>query len=163
MTGAVRVVLDTNVLLSVYAFRDSRFAVIGDRLVRGQWLALTNPSCLAEFAQVIARPQFGLDDASCQRAVAAYVGLATVVEPASLPAFLLPRCKDPEDQKFLELARDGAADWLVTSDKALLVLDRRQRLGGRFRILTPDRVLSDEMARLAAGAGEEGVEHGVRQ
>lgn len=162
MTSAVRVVLDTNVLLSVYAFRDSRFAAIGDWLMSGRWQALTNPSCLAEFARVIMRPQFGLTEVACQDALARYAALAAVIEPQQ-SGFLLPRCKDSEDQKFLELARDGEADWLVTGDKALLVLDRRQRLAGRFRILTPDQAMSEQMARLAAGAGEQGIEHAVRQ
>lgn len=49
----------------------------------------------------------------------------------------LPRCRDPDDQKFLELARDGAADFLVTKDKALLKLRRISRDPGGFRIVTP--------------------------
>jgi predicted nucleic acid-binding protein len=55
----------------------------------------------------------------------------------------LPRCTDCDDQKFLELARDSAADWLVTADKALLRLARRDRLRGLFRILTPETALSE--------------------
>jgi hypothetical protein len=59
-------------------------------------------------------------------------------EPAALP-----RCKDRDDQKFLELARDAGADWLVTADKALLRLARGGRLRGLFRILTPEAALAE--------------------
>ena len=62
--------------------------------------------------------------------------------PAAADAVALPRCKDRDDQKFLELARDGSADWLVTSDKALLKLARRRKLAHLFRILTPDQSLA---------------------
>ena len=161
--GAVRVVLDTNVLLSVYAFRDSRLAVIGEWLAAGTWQALTNAACIAEFERVIARPQFRLEAEAAGQAVRRYAALAEVVPAPTGDVAPLPHCKDRSDQKFLELARDGGADWLLTADRALLVLNRRQRLGGRFRIVTPDLAVSQEMARLAPGTGEQGVEDAVRQ
>jgi len=148
---AVRVVLDTNVLLSVFVFRDSRFAPIRERLTMDEWQALTNVPCLTEFERVSARPQFELDEARHGQVMAEYSALAIAVKAASPAPYLLPLCKDVEDQKFLELARDGDAGWLITSDKALLVLNRRQRLDGKFRILTPVQALSDESTRLAAG------------
>jgi hypothetical protein len=46
---------------------------------------------------------------------------------------VLPRCRDPDDQKFLELARACRADLLLTRDRALLELARRTP----FRIVTP--------------------------
>jgi putative PIN family toxin of toxin-antitoxin system len=54
----------------------------------------------------------------------------------------LPRCRDPDDQKFLEAALAGGADALISKDKALLDLTRRKKAQvGRtvpFRILHPD-------------------------
>ena len=49
----------------------------------------------------------------------------------------LPKCRDPDDQKFLELARDCGADYLVTKDKALLVLARRKTRPAPCCIVTP--------------------------
>jgi putative PIN family toxin of toxin-antitoxin system len=46
----------------------------------------------------------------------------------------LPRCRDPDDQKFLELALAGRADCLVTKDLELLRLARRRL---PFRIIRP--------------------------
>jgi putative PIN family toxin of toxin-antitoxin system len=136
------VVLDTNVLLSLFVFADSRFAAIRRSLEDGCWQALTDERCLAEFRLVIARPMFGLDEAGQAAALAAYTGLARqVVAPPGDPA-VLPLCKDREDQKFLELARDGRADWLVTSDKALLRLARRGRLRHLFAIVTPEQAVA---------------------
>jgi len=44
---------------------------------------------------------------------------------------VLPRCEDPDDQKFLELAWHAGARWLVTRDKALLKLaSKMQKLAG---------------------------------
>ena len=68
-------------------------------------------------------------------------GLIHRIEAGEAPK--LPRCKDRDDQKFLELARDAGADWLVTADKALLRLARGGRLRGLFRILTPEAALAE--------------------
>jgi putative PIN family toxin of toxin-antitoxin system len=136
-----RVVLDTNVLVSLWVFADSRYAPLRRALEAGRWQALTNAACLGEFERVLDYPQFAVARGKQQAALAEYGKLAEVVA-APAAAASLPRCKDPDDQKFLELARDGTAAWLVTSDKALLVLARRQKLAHLFRILTPDAALT---------------------
>ena len=54
-----------------------------------------------------------------------------------------PRCADPDDQKFLELALAAGADFLVAKDQALLKLARPRKKSGSdpdslpFRIATP--------------------------
>lgn len=139
-----RVVLDTNVLVSLYVFADSRLAPLRALIESGAWLALSDDACLAEFRRVLAYPMFALAPEQQQAAFAAYAAVVTRAAPdagRNLPA--LPRCKDRDDQKFLELARDSAADWLVTADKALLQLARRDRLRGLFRILDPDAALRE--------------------
>ena len=141
MGTAVRVVLDTNVLLSLFVFADSRYAPLRGRLESGAWLALTDARCLHEFQRVLAYPMFSLDAAAQAAALEAYARLATVVTAPPADPVALPECEDPDDQKFLELARDGKAQWLVTSDKALLKLGRRRKLAHLFGIVTPERAL----------------------
>lgn len=133
--------LDTNVLLSLFVFADSRLAALRAALERGTLIALTDERCLAEFRRVLGYPLFSLDTGGQEAALSTYTALAERVStmPNSVPP--LPLCRDPDDQKFLELARNGNADWLVTSDKALLKLARRGRLRELFRILTPEAAL----------------------
>ncbi|MGE5468073.1 MAG: putative toxin-antitoxin system toxin component, PIN family [Ignavibacteria bacterium] len=135
------VVFDTNVLVSLYVFADSRYAPLRDALESDRLRAVTNAPCLGEFARVLAYPQFACEASRQAEALARYERHADRcdVAAADVP---LPRCKDPDDQKFLELARDAGAAWLVTSDRALLKLARRQRLAHMFRILTPDAALA---------------------
>lgn len=136
-------VFDTNVLVSLYVFADSRYAALRQAMERGGLRAVTNRACLAEFARVLDYPQFDFAPERQAEALAQYAQHASsvdgVADDAALP---LPRCKDRDDQKFLELARDAGVAWLVTSDRALLVLARRQRLAHLFRILTPDAALA---------------------
>lgn len=138
----LRIVFDTNVLLSMYVFADSRFAPFRQRVDDGQWTALTSVACLDEFTRVLGYPEFRLDDAARERALAAYAARAVSIGIDPAPMVSLPRCQDRDDQKFLDLARDGGADWLLTADKAVLKLARRDALRGLFRILTPEAALA---------------------
>lgn len=140
--GALRVVFDTNVLLSLFVFKDSRFAPFRGEVVSGRWIALTSAPCLAEFRRVLAYPLFALDAERQETAYAAYLALVQAIDAVPQDAVALPKCKDRDDQKFLELARDGGAHWLITADKLLLRLRRGRRLDGLFRILTPDEALA---------------------
>ena len=47
-------------------------------------------------------------------------------------------CRDPKDDKFLELAVDGEAHWLVTGDQDLLALSPFRTV----TVLTPAQVLA---------------------
>lgn len=141
--AARRVVFDTNVLVSLYVFADSRFASLRARIESGEWQAVTNDPCFDEFRRVLGYPMFALSGAQQQDALDAYGASATRFDGARQTTLAdLPRCSDRDDQKFLELARASAADWLVTADKALLRLARRDRLRGLFRILTPEVALT---------------------
>ena len=134
-------VFDTNVLLSLWVFADSRFAPLRTRVDKGEWLALTDEHCLAEFKRVLGYPQFDLDEKRQSRVFADYAAIARACRERRSFLKPLPRCADRDDQKFLELARNADAEWLITGDKALLKMARRDKLAGLFRIVTPDAVL----------------------
>ena len=141
MKPPIRVVFDTNVLVSVFVFADGRFAPLWDEVVSGRWLALTNAACLAEFKRVLGYPLFSLPSEAQVAAYEVYLVHAYMIEAVVQPARALPQCQDKDDQKFLELARDGGARWLIPADKLLLKLRRGRRLDGLFAILTPAEAL----------------------
>lgn len=139
-----RVVLDTNVLLSLWVFADSRYAPLRGLIESGRLMALCNQDCLGEFERVLGYPEFELTIESQRVMLSEYGGLVSMIaKPPPKLQFPLPQCRDEDDQKFLELARDGGADYLVTSDKALLVLARHRKLPQHISILTPDRFLGE--------------------
>lgn len=148
----LRVVFDTNVLLSMFVFADSRFAPLRAEVDAGRWLAYTRADCLEEFRRVLDYAMFKLEPERQLAAYAAYVAVALQPQAESpIEAAALPKCKDKDDQKFLELARDIGADWLVSSDKALLKLNRK--LIGRYRVLKPEQALKELAAPAALSAG----------
>lgn len=144
-TTPLRVVFDTNVLLSLWVFDKrpggSRFAPLREAIEAGTLVALSRTDCLDEFERVLAYPEFCLSATEQQATLIEYHTHAVQILPATQPAYTLPKCRDRDDQKFLELARDAAAHVLTSSDKALLKLARHKALSEKFRIMLPEQLI----------------------
>jgi len=132
-----RVVLDTNVCLDLFVFRDARWSTLLMALRGGMLEAVTRQDCRMEWLAVLEYPQLPLDNDSRSRAAQEFDALITCLDCSTSDA-PLPLCRDPDDQKFLELARDAGAYMLITKDKALLKLARKTANAGLFGIITPE-------------------------
>jgi putative PIN family toxin of toxin-antitoxin system len=140
-----RLVLDTNIWLDWLVFEDTGIAHIRQLQEAGHVEILIDAACEAEFAEVVTRKfaRKTLDAQAQAAALARLRRLATRVEMQLPPPerARLPQCRDPDDQKFLELAFAAGADVLITKDRALLdIFRRKKKQVGRtvnFRILTP--------------------------
>lgn len=134
------VVLDSNIWLDLLVFDDAATRPLRRALENGTLVAHNSAACRAELAHVLTYPQFvarQVDVAATLAQVDAYTMPSDTA--LALPGgAILPRCRDGDDQKFLELARDTAAHWLVSKDKALLKLRARVARDFAFRIVTPD-------------------------
>lgn len=143
----MKLVLDTNVVLEMLHWQDPRCAALLAALQQGRATCHTDAGCLAELQRVLGYPQIGRDDAAQAALLDRYRGLAAEVcadsqaRPAS-DAPPLPRCRDADDQKFLELAAYCRADLLVTRDRELLRLARSRRHPPPFAIVTPERAIA---------------------
>ena len=129
-------VLDTNIWLDWLVFDDPAVMPLKSACSDGLVRIAINAACLEELGRVLAYPEFALD-AATRTALFTQVRDCTYRVDTRLLS-PLPRCADPDDQKFLELARDAKADWLITKDKALLILARKRFAGAGFRIGTPE-------------------------
>jgi len=133
-----RIVLDTNIWLDWLVFRDPSVAYLRQAVADGRAEIVIDAACEAELERVLAYDlaRHSLESAEQVAAMAECRRIARRVDAAAPDAErrLLPRCLDPDDQKFLELALAARAECLVTKDHKLLELARRARA---FRILTP--------------------------
>jgi len=129
----LRIVLDTNVVLDLFHWANVDAVPIMAALEAGRIECLVDESTLDELRRVLTYPQLKLTPDMIAERYARYSTLVTII-PAG-EAAPLPRCKDRDDQKFLELAERSGADLLVSKDKALLKLRGRTRLA--FRIMKP--------------------------
>src|SRR5437588_4576443 len=115
-----RIVIDTNVLISaVLSPLGNPFACL--RWVLDNATLIVSRELLEELETRLARPKFNkyVDD-SRRRAFLTDLGLSAVQVELS---GLVRVCRDPDDDKLLEIAVVGRADCLVTGDQDLLVFD----------------------------------------
>ncbi len=123
----MRLVLDSNVWLDWLVFGDPGVEPIRAAVQRGDAEVFIDAACEAELRRVLTYP-FGkrlLEEAQRQACIAQCLALARRIEPMErMPK--LPKCRDPDDQKFLEAALAAEADYLVTKDDALLALANRR-------------------------------------
>ncbi|WP_336692223.1 putative toxin-antitoxin system toxin component, PIN family [Delftia acidovorans] len=129
----MRVVLDTNVVLSALLFTSGRLAWIRRAWQHQQLQPLVCRETASELLRVLAYPKFKLAAAEQQALLEDFLPWADVVTlPQPWPA--LPLCRDGKDQVFLVLAHVGRAQALITGDGDLLAL--RDSFPGL--IVTPD-------------------------
>ena len=115
----MRVVFDTNVLVSALLFENSTPAqAFFAALKRGQ--VLLSAPLAEEINRIIYRPKFDRYLTDEQRAdfITALVESSALVEIKETVTV----CRDPKDNMVLELAVSGKAEVIVTGDSDLLVL-----------------------------------------
>ena len=115
----MRVVIDTYVLISAI-FWTGKPKQLLNQIRLGRLTFLTSEILLAELKEILTRKDkpFGLSVEEAERVVAAMRDLAEVVEPQQR----LSICQDEEDNRVLECAVEGRAEWIITGDRHLLNL-----------------------------------------
>lgn len=142
-----RLVLDTNTVLALWMFRDPKLDALRAWIEAGKCLLYSREDALEELRRVLAYRQFDLDAAMQRTLLDQYCDRLTMLnadapEKHASPPAALPACRDPDDQKFLDIAAQAAASYLITRDKALQRLARHRLVKHWLNILTPERFAS---------------------
>jgi uncharacterized protein len=135
MSSNRRYVFDTNVLISALLFGNSTpgrafFTALA------QGVILVSLPLIAELDEVLNRPKFEryVTREERERFLEALIREATLVEIDEV----IQICRDPKDDKVLELAVSGQATYVITGDEDLLTLSPFRGIP----ILTPQQFVS---------------------
>lgn len=131
----MKVVLDTNILISAFVFPGGKPEAVYRMAVEGRVELTSSVVILAEFGRVLTE-KFGRDDRAVAEAVAQVAVIAMVTTPSEVVHVIEA---DPDDDRILEAAAEGGAGVIVSGDRHLLQL--REWRG--IRILSPAEVLSE--------------------
>lgn len=117
----IRTVIDTNVVLSgTYWTGDSR--KILQKLEEGKIIAIASPEILKEYERILQHPDIleKIDELQvAQRAATLKLfQKMTIVEPKKK----IKASKDPDDNKFIEVAVEGNVEFIISKDRDLLEL-----------------------------------------
>lgn len=115
----MRVVLDTNTVVSALLFPKGRLCWLPARWTTGRVLPLISSETARELIRVLAYLKFALTPAHIQAVLAAYLPFSETPDRQQV-SHAARVCRDSDDQIFVVLAFDGRADVLVSGDKALL-------------------------------------------
>ena len=135
MKNSDRYVFDTNVIISAVLFPSSvPGRAFAEAVERGQ--ILVSLPLLQELSATLSRKKFDryLTQEDRDRFLAALIREAVLIEVTETVQI----CRDPKDDKLLELVISGSADCLITGDNDLLVLHPFRGVS----ILTPAAFLS---------------------
>lgn len=118
-------VLDTNIVLDVFVFDDAAARELKAGLENGRWSWLATAAMREELERVLGYPQIETRMAFYRLrpddVLAGFDRHARVVE---VPAKALVSCRDPDDQKFIDLAVRHKAI-LLSKDGAVLAMKKR--------------------------------------
>ena len=123
------VVLDTNILLDVLVFDDSRAHPLRAGLIAGSLDAVATDKTLAEFLDVIGREQFSLPQEKQHEIMFQWRSWSRLINDAVLE--VAPwKCKDRDDQVFINLAYTLKPAILISKDKMVLKIAKRAQKDG---------------------------------
>lgn len=111
-------VLDTNIFIAAYFNRKSASAKIIDLCLKNKHELIFSPQLRKEVGLILKNVRAGRE--FLERIRSLFIN-ASRVKPTQ-KVFTVK--EDPEDNKFLECALEGKADYLITSDRHLLDLRR---------------------------------------
>ena len=118
-------VIDTNIALDLFVFRDPATAALRDWLEGGQGVWIATTAMREELARVLAYPQIArrlsAQSRPAQQVLDAFDRHTRLAPEAPKAAYT---CKDADDQKFIDLAVQHRAV-LVSKDDAVLCMSKR--------------------------------------
>ncbi len=123
-------VLDTNVWIAILVFEDPRTELLAQALAGERLRAIASPRMREELERVLTRPAMRVDALRRQAIMARFDALTNrrnrdpgpdSTADMRAPA---PRCRDPDDQVFVDVALAEACGWLISRDREVLALAR---------------------------------------
>lgn len=132
--------IDTQTWLDLLWFQDARTATLRAAMDAKRVQVIHDAHGLAEWIRLLGYPTVGIDRSNHSDLIMQFHHFSRMHEPQpgsdEILRSTLPRCRDPADQPFLQLARDAGVHFLVSRDNALLELDRRCRRLAGFAVVT---------------------------
>jgi putative PIN family toxin of toxin-antitoxin system len=127
----IRAVVDTNLFVSGLLNPSGAPAALVRLLRAGRFLLVMSMGQRSELDEVLSRERLFRKYGVSRQERESLLGLLDAVAELVSESRPLPvRVRDPKDVMILQGAVDGAADYLVTGDNALLALASDRRLGG---------------------------------
>jgi putative PIN family toxin of toxin-antitoxin system len=128
----LKVVLDTNVVVSAHLSEEGYPSFIVDLCLSSRLQWFLSREILQEYGEVLGRKRLRIEPKLASASLRLINERAKIVSPRQR----LTVCSDPDDNKFLECAKEAEADYLVTGNKRHFPV----RLG-KTRVVSPRQLI----------------------
>jgi putative PIN family toxin of toxin-antitoxin system len=121
----IRVVLDTNILISALLFKGELSGIVG-LWQKGKIVPIISKETFDELRTVLEYPKFSLSRAEIKSLIEH--DILPFFEVVNVSKHVKGACRDPGDDKFISCAISASADCIVTGDKDLFDLKKYQSI-----------------------------------
>ena len=118
----IRAVVDTNILVRAVIKPTGSVGPVLQRLRRREYCLLISRATLDELVEVLYRPRLRTKYELSDRVLRATIRLIILRGELLQPGRRITTCRDPRNDKFLEVAVSGRAQVIVSGDEDLLTL-----------------------------------------
>lgn len=136
VSGLPRLILDTNVLLDIFFFRDPATQHLAAQLRNQRVAVVASDALIREFSGVLKRASFSLSENQQHEILQDWLQQITTIEgltegesegrTKNMTIEPAPwKCRDKTDQMFLDLAYSCRPSTLISKDKQVLKMARR--------------------------------------
>lgn len=119
----IRAVVDTNVLIRAAIRPQGTLGPIARRLRGGAYLLIISEILFDELIEKLREPRLGRRYNLGEQDIKDFIGELAVSGRIVTPTREIHTCRDEDDNRVLEAGVAGQADYIVTTDEDLLVLD----------------------------------------
>lgn len=134
--ASIRVVLDTNILVSALLFRGGLSGVV-DLWKNGEIIPVVSKDTFEELKTVLEYPKFSLTEQE----------IKVLIEEEILPFFEVTEitdnigdvCRDADDDKFISCALSASVDFIISGDRDLLDIGKYKAV----KIITASELLNN--------------------
>lgn len=129
MSSRIMLVIDTNALISAIIFKGTPEKILKSIILENKFDGAISPEMLAELAKKL-KFKFGFSD----ELIKEWELIFKNTFKNMLPFYNTNICRDPDDNKILDLAVFSGAKYIITGDKDLLSIGKYKDI----KIITPD-------------------------
>ncbi len=130
--SSIKIVADTNILISAFIFPEGLIYEIIENILIGQYKLGISSEILQEFARVL-KLKFSYPDNQIEGLITFIKRNAEIVAPEKKISII----KDEADNRILECAETFKADYIISGDNHILRLKRYKKI----RIIKPSEFL----------------------
>lgn len=128
-------VLDTSTYVGALISKEGVSAKIFEFVIKGKLFNFYTDEIIAEVNDVLNREKFSLEKDKIEHFISLIKQTSFLIQ--QLENYKVVKCRDPKDDKFLSLALQIEADYLITWDEDLLVLKEINST----KIITPEEFI----------------------